>query len=109
MQKKLSWKIDSDKMLQAIIDHSFDLKEVEKCKKILDGSIDRKREYMYTGAFTRAILDGDFRTAVRFADKENIVAFVALLAEGNYPRHFHKALSERMHLIGMDRPKFMDN
>lgn len=107
--KKIKLKVDPDKLLQSIIDHSFDLEFVEKCKKMLDGTIDRKIEYLYTGAFLRGILDGDFMLAVRYADTKNIVAFAALLAEGNYPMEYHRILKERMKLIGVDRAKFCDN
>jgi hypothetical protein len=96
-------------MLQAIAEHSTDQPFALQCKKILAGEIDTKELYRNTGAFTRGILDGDFKKAIKYADTLNIVAFIAELATGNYDMELHKLCREREKMIGLDRPKFTEN
>lgn len=95
-----------ERMIQAIAAHSMDLPFALQCKKILAGEIDTKELYLKTGAFTRAILDGDFRKAIKYADTLNIAAFVAELKEGDYDKELHKLCNARMSMIGMGPRNF---
>jgi len=98
--------VRSEEMIKYIIEHSFDDHSIKFFQRILSGEADRQREYTYTGAFKQAILDGDFKTAIRFADKSNIMAFVALLAEGDYDISLHRLLNARMYMLKMPGATF---
>ncbi|MFL5730008.1 MAG: hypothetical protein ACJ75J_11025 [Cytophagaceae bacterium] len=92
-------KVKVEVMIRYIIAHSKNEQELQYFQRIQSGEADIKWEYTYRGAYTRGVLDGDFKTAIRYASHDNIKAFIALVSEGNYDISIHKLLNDRMFML----------